>query len=138
FEAGRQIDWAFARGPIQTDGGQVHRRVHASDHYPLSFNLIQPRILRCHRAADDAISVVIDRQLAKTLSEWRHRSRNPCPSSSRSFFESITWRDFSAGPVWHGSCIKGPVDDGTATGFYVDDNARSRRLLSGVLTECGF
>jgi len=42
FEAGRQIDWAFVRGPIQTDGGQVHKRIHASDHYPLSFNLIQP------------------------------------------------------------------------------------------------
>jgi CheY-like chemotaxis protein len=25
-----------------------------------------------------------------------------------------------------------------ATVFYVDDSARSRRLLSGVLTECGF
>ncbi len=41
FEAGRHIDWAFVRGPIQTDGGQVHKRIHASDHYPLSFNLIQ-------------------------------------------------------------------------------------------------
>lgn len=26
----------------------------------------------------------------------------------------------------------------TTTVFYVDDNARSRRLLSGVLTDCGF
>jgi endonuclease/exonuclease/phosphatase family metal-dependent hydrolase len=42
FEPGRQIDWAFVRGPIQIDGGQVHKRLHASDHYPLSFNLIQP------------------------------------------------------------------------------------------------
>jgi len=30
------------------------------------------------------------------------------------------------------------VHDGMATVFYVDDNARSRRLLSSVLTECGF
>ncbi len=43
FETGRQIDWAFVRGPIQIDGGQVHKRLHASDHYPLSFDLIQPR-----------------------------------------------------------------------------------------------
>jgi len=42
FEAGRQIDWVFVRDPIQTDSGQVHKRVHASDHYPLSFNVIQP------------------------------------------------------------------------------------------------
>jgi endonuclease/exonuclease/phosphatase family metal-dependent hydrolase len=42
FEAGRQIDWAFVRGPMQIDGGRVHKRIHASDHYPLSFNLIQP------------------------------------------------------------------------------------------------
>jgi len=27
FEAGRHIDWAFVRGPIQTDGGQVHKRL---------------------------------------------------------------------------------------------------------------
>jgi len=42
FEPGRQIDWAFVRGPIQTAGGQVHKSLRASDHYPLSFNLIQP------------------------------------------------------------------------------------------------
>jgi len=41
FEPGRQIDWAFVRGPIQIDRGQVHKRLHTSDHYPLSFNLIQ-------------------------------------------------------------------------------------------------
>jgi CheY-like chemotaxis protein len=28
--------------------------------------------------------------------------------------------------------------DATTTVFYVDDNARSRRVLSSVLTECGF
>jgi len=42
FEPGRQIDWAFVRGSMQIEGGQVHKRLHASDHYPLSFNLIQP------------------------------------------------------------------------------------------------
>ena len=42
FEAGRQIDWAFVRGSLQTARGQVHQRINASDHYPLSFNLIQP------------------------------------------------------------------------------------------------
>lgn len=30
------------------------------------------------------------------------------------------------------------MHDGMATVFYVDDNARSRRLLSSVLTECDF
>ena len=39
FEAGRSIDWAFVRGPIQTDSGQVHSLIQASDHYPISFNL---------------------------------------------------------------------------------------------------
>ena len=39
FEAGRQIDWAFVRGPVRASSGQVHRRVKASDHYPISFML---------------------------------------------------------------------------------------------------
>ena len=39
---------------------------------------------------------------------------------------------------WQGSCFERPVNDGMATVFYVDDNARSRRLLSSVLTEYGF
>ena len=39
FEAGRSIDWACVRGPIQTDSGQVHSLIQASDHYPISFNL---------------------------------------------------------------------------------------------------
>ena len=39
FESGRHIDWAFVRGPIQTDSGQIHKSVKASDHYPISFNL---------------------------------------------------------------------------------------------------
>jgi endonuclease/exonuclease/phosphatase family metal-dependent hydrolase len=39
FESGRQIDWAFIRGPITAGPGQVHNRVTASDHYPISFML---------------------------------------------------------------------------------------------------
>jgi len=39
FEGGRQIDWAFVRGPVRACTGQVHRRVKASDHYPISFML---------------------------------------------------------------------------------------------------
>jgi endonuclease/exonuclease/phosphatase family metal-dependent hydrolase len=39
LEAGRHIDWAFVRGPTQTDDGRVHKSVKASDHYPISFNL---------------------------------------------------------------------------------------------------
>jgi endonuclease/exonuclease/phosphatase family metal-dependent hydrolase len=36
FEPGRQIDWAFIRGPIKAGSGQVHSRVTVSDHYPIS------------------------------------------------------------------------------------------------------
>jgi endonuclease/exonuclease/phosphatase family metal-dependent hydrolase len=39
FEGRRQIDWAFVRGPVRACSGQVHRRVNASDHYPISFML---------------------------------------------------------------------------------------------------
>jgi endonuclease/exonuclease/phosphatase family metal-dependent hydrolase len=39
FEGGRQIDWAFVRGTVRACSGQVHRRVKASDHYPISFML---------------------------------------------------------------------------------------------------
>ena len=39
FESGRRIDWAFVRGPIRAGSGQVHNRVTASDHYPISFTL---------------------------------------------------------------------------------------------------
>jgi endonuclease/exonuclease/phosphatase family metal-dependent hydrolase len=39
FEGGRQIDWVFVRGPVRACSGQVHRRVKASDHYPISFML---------------------------------------------------------------------------------------------------
>jgi len=41
FEPGRQIDWAFVRGPVRTCSGQVHRGVKASDHYPISFTLTE-------------------------------------------------------------------------------------------------
>jgi hypothetical protein len=43
LEAGRQIDWAFVRGPIQANRGQVHQSVRASDHYPISFDLHPPK-----------------------------------------------------------------------------------------------
>jgi endonuclease/exonuclease/phosphatase family metal-dependent hydrolase len=39
FEMGRQIDWAFIRRPARACSGQVHSRVRASDHYPISFML---------------------------------------------------------------------------------------------------
>lgn len=39
FESGRQIDWAFIRGPVQSDKGRVHNSIRASDHYPISFEL---------------------------------------------------------------------------------------------------
>jgi len=42
FESGRKVDWAFVRGPIRADGGQVHKHVGASDHYPISFTLTTP------------------------------------------------------------------------------------------------
>jgi endonuclease/exonuclease/phosphatase family metal-dependent hydrolase len=38
LEAGRHIDWAFIRGPMRADKGQVHSGVKASDHYPISFD----------------------------------------------------------------------------------------------------
>jgi len=39
FEPGRQIDWAFIRGPIQASSGSVCKQVKASDHYPITFAL---------------------------------------------------------------------------------------------------
>jgi endonuclease/exonuclease/phosphatase family metal-dependent hydrolase len=35
----RSIDWAFVSGPIAPTLGQVHSKVNASDHYPISFTL---------------------------------------------------------------------------------------------------
>ena len=32
FEGGRQIDWAFVRGPLRANSGHVHGSVNASDH----------------------------------------------------------------------------------------------------------
>ena len=40
FENGRTIDWIFLRGPLRAREPQVHRSVSASDHYPLSANLV--------------------------------------------------------------------------------------------------
>lgn len=39
LDSGRHIDWAFVKGPVKTNDGQVHRSVKASDHYPISFAL---------------------------------------------------------------------------------------------------
>jgi endonuclease/exonuclease/phosphatase family metal-dependent hydrolase len=39
LEPGRQIDWAFVRGPMQIDKGRVHNSIKASDHYPISFEI---------------------------------------------------------------------------------------------------
>lgn len=39
FELGHRIDFAFIRGPIRAGSGQVHNRIKASDHYPISFTL---------------------------------------------------------------------------------------------------
>jgi endonuclease/exonuclease/phosphatase family metal-dependent hydrolase len=33
----RSIDWAFVSGPAYATKGQVHAKVDASDHYPISF-----------------------------------------------------------------------------------------------------
>ncbi len=35
----RAIDWAFVSGPVEAAHGQVHAKVNASDHYPMSFTL---------------------------------------------------------------------------------------------------
>jgi endonuclease/exonuclease/phosphatase family metal-dependent hydrolase len=39
LEAGRHIDWAFVRGPMQPAKGRIHAEIRASDHYPISFDL---------------------------------------------------------------------------------------------------
>ena len=39
FEGRRRIDWAFIRGPIRAVSSEVHSRITASDHYPISFTL---------------------------------------------------------------------------------------------------
>jgi endonuclease/exonuclease/phosphatase family metal-dependent hydrolase len=39
FEGRHRIDWAFIRGPLRASSGQVHGKVKASDHYPISFML---------------------------------------------------------------------------------------------------
>jgi endonuclease/exonuclease/phosphatase family metal-dependent hydrolase len=39
FVSPRTIDWALVSGPIEAVDGEVHARVKASDHYPLSFTL---------------------------------------------------------------------------------------------------
>jgi len=39
----RHIDWIFIRGPMEAYGGNVHRSVKASDHYPVSVNIRRTR-----------------------------------------------------------------------------------------------
>jgi endonuclease/exonuclease/phosphatase family metal-dependent hydrolase len=39
LEPGRHIDWAFVRGPAQSNQGRVHNSIKASDHYPISFEI---------------------------------------------------------------------------------------------------
>ena len=39
LESGRHIDWAFVRGPVEINNGQVHSSIKASDHYPISFEM---------------------------------------------------------------------------------------------------
>ena len=40
LEHGRIIDWIFIRGSVRACQPQVHRSIWASDHYPLSINLV--------------------------------------------------------------------------------------------------
>lgn len=40
FDPGRSIDWVFIRGPVRSDGFSVHTSISASDHYPLSSELV--------------------------------------------------------------------------------------------------
>jgi endonuclease/exonuclease/phosphatase family metal-dependent hydrolase len=40
LEPGRHIDWAFVRGSSQPISGKVLKSVNASDHYPISFELL--------------------------------------------------------------------------------------------------
>jgi endonuclease/exonuclease/phosphatase family metal-dependent hydrolase len=39
FDRGSVIDWICTRGPLRANQPQVHSRVSASDHYPLSLTL---------------------------------------------------------------------------------------------------
>ena len=39
FDSGRAVDWILFRGPLEDATPEVHDRVRASDHYPLSLIL---------------------------------------------------------------------------------------------------
>lgn len=39
FDPGRSIDWIFCAGNVRSREGQVHNRIRASDHFPVSFTL---------------------------------------------------------------------------------------------------
>jgi hypothetical protein len=62
------------------------------------------------KTAEDSISVVINRQLAKTLSESTTPIQSPIHPHSRTFFESITWVTLGWRRFWHGSCIEQDTD----------------------------
>ena len=40
LERGRPIDWIFTRGPVRGNSSSIHSSVSASDHYPLSVQLV--------------------------------------------------------------------------------------------------
>jgi endonuclease/exonuclease/phosphatase family metal-dependent hydrolase len=40
FERGRPIDWIFTRGPVRVGCSRVHTSITASDHYPISVQLV--------------------------------------------------------------------------------------------------
>jgi len=42
FGSPRSIDWALVSGPLEATDGQLHAKVNASDHYPISFTLRFP------------------------------------------------------------------------------------------------
>lgn len=39
FIGGPALDWVFVRGPVEPSGVRIHSTVHASDHFPISFDL---------------------------------------------------------------------------------------------------
>ena len=39
FGSPRSINWALVRGPLEATEGQLHEKVNASDHYPITFTL---------------------------------------------------------------------------------------------------
>ena len=48
FDSGRAVDWIVFRGPVEDAVPEVHDRVRASDHYPLSLILKLKEVSRTH------------------------------------------------------------------------------------------